>query len=118
MHYVDESDEEPQYYDEDYDQETKLEDEPQHMTPEPLSPEGRHLRTIQEDLQERSNSVISRDKMRSIPASDDAAYEDINNNSKSPRRNRSVAFPTTYRSTSRKEMHVQTPNQVIHSERS
>lgn len=52
---------------------------------EPMSPEARHLRTIQEDLQERSNSVVSRDKnFRSIPHSEENPNDDFQNECKSP----------------------------------
>ena len=86
----------------------------EHLTPEPLSPEARHLRTIQEDLQERTNSVVSKERMmRSIPASDEA-YDEINKENKSPNKRhvRSANYPTTYRSASQQKQQ-RSPTQVI-----
>ena len=86
----------------------------EHFTPEPLSPEARHLRTIQEDMQERTNSVVSKERMmRSIPASEDA-YDDINKENKSPNKRhvRSANYPTTYRSSSQLK-HLGSANKVI-----
>lgn len=64
------------------------------------------MRTIQEDFQERSNSVVSRDRnLRSIPKSEDSAFEAVNNENRSPNRKhqRSAPYPATYRSSQRKK---------------